>query len=133
MTSRPINLKTTLDSFSEIYAPRIVARVDDYDVRVAHVEGDHVWHVHDDTDEFFLVLDGSFDISLHRDDGTTETVELREGDLFVVPRGVEHRPSSPGGSVLIFERAGTLTTGDRLLEETPSHIKTSAAVPIAEL
>jgi mannose-6-phosphate isomerase-like protein (cupin superfamily) len=133
MASRPINLKTTLGSFSEIYAPRIVARVDDYDVRVAHVEGDHVWHVHDDTDEFFLVVDGSIDISLRRDDGTTETVELRDGDLFVVPRGVEHRPSSSGGSVLIFERAGTLTTGDRLLEEIPAHIKTSAAVPIAEL
>jgi mannose-6-phosphate isomerase-like protein (cupin superfamily) len=133
MTNRPINLKDALASFDQVYSPRIVARVDDYDVRVAHVKGDHVWHVHDDTDEFFLVLDGSFDISIRQDDGGTETVRLGEGDLFVVPRGVEHRPSSSGGSVLIFERAGTLTTGDRLLEEIPAHITTSAAVPVSGL
>ena len=133
MISRPINLKTALASFDQVYSPRIVARVDDYDVRVAHVKGDHVWHVHDDTDEFFLVLDGSFDISIRQNDGGTETVRLGEGDLFVVPQGVEHRPSSSGGSVLIFERAGTLTTGDRLLEEIPDHITTSAAVPVSGL
>ncbi len=133
MTNRPINLKDALASFDQVYSPRIVARVDDYDVRVAHVKGDHVWHVHDDTDEFFLVLDGSFDISIRQDDGGTETIRLGEGDLFVVPRGVEHRPSSSGGSVLIFERAGTLTTGDRLLEKIPDHITTSAAVPVSGL
>jgi mannose-6-phosphate isomerase-like protein (cupin superfamily) len=133
MTNRPMNLKTALASFDQVYSPRIVARVDDYEVRVAHVKGDHVWHVHDDTDEFFLVLDGSFDVSIRHDDGGTETVRLGEGDLFVVPRGVEHRPSSVGGAVLIFERAGTLTTGDRLLEEIPDHITTSSAVPVSGL
>ncbi|HEX4082259.1 MAG TPA: hypothetical protein VHX40_04780, partial [Acidimicrobiales bacterium] len=76
MTNRPMNLKAALASFDQVYSPRIVARVDDYEVRVAHVKGDHVWHVHDDTDELFLVLDGSFDVSIRHDDGDTETVRL---------------------------------------------------------
>ena len=58
MTLAPVNLTTALASFDEVYSPRIVARVNDYDVRIAHVRGEHVWHVHEDTDEFFLVLDG---------------------------------------------------------------------------
>ncbi|MEM9713892.1 MAG: cupin domain-containing protein, partial [Actinomycetota bacterium] len=84
--------------------------------------GDHVWHVHDDTDEFFLVLDGRFDITLRDADGGERTVELQEGDTFVVPRGTEHRPSSPGGSILMFEPSGTSTTGDRHEAELPDHV-----------
>jgi hypothetical protein len=56
MTGKPVNLTAALASFDEVYSPRIVARMNDYDVRVAHARGDHVWHVHEDTDEFFLVL-----------------------------------------------------------------------------
>ena len=108
----PVNLDAALASFSETYSPRIVTRVNDYDVRIAHVLGDHVWHVHDDTDEFFLVLDGRFDVALRAADGTERTVVLRKGDTFVVPKGTEHKPSSPGGSILMFEPSGTSSTGD---------------------
>ena len=108
----PVNLSSALASFSEIYSPRIVTRVNDYDVRIAHTLGDHVWHTHDDTDEFFLVLDGQFDVALREADGTERTVSLRTGDTFVVPRGTEHKPSSPGGSILMFEPTGTSSTGD---------------------
>jgi mannose-6-phosphate isomerase-like protein (cupin superfamily) len=108
----PVNLTKALASFSETYSPRIVARVNDYDVRVAHALGEHVWHVHDDTDEFFLVLDGRFDVAVRRPDGTEHTVALTAGDTYVVPRGTEHRPSSPGGSILMFEPTGTSSTGD---------------------
>ena len=61
MTDTPVNLSQALASFSDVYSPRIVGQVNDYDIRIAHVLGDYVWHVHDHTDEFFLVLDGQFD------------------------------------------------------------------------
>jgi mannose-6-phosphate isomerase-like protein (cupin superfamily) len=108
----PVNLTAALASFSEVYSPRIVTRVNDYDVRIAHTLGDHVWHTHEDTDEFFLVLDGQFDVALREADGAERTVTLRTGDTFVVPRGTEHKPSSPGGSILMFEPTGTPSTGD---------------------
>ncbi len=121
MTSTPVNLHDALTTFSDVYSPRIVGRVNDYDVRIAHASGEHVWHVHEDTDEFFLVIDGTFDVSL-REDGAERTVSLRAGDIFIVPRGTEHRPSSRGGSILMFEPSGTLTTGDRHEGEIPAHV-----------
>jgi mannose-6-phosphate isomerase-like protein (cupin superfamily) len=118
----PVNLYQALASFEEVYSPRIVARMNDYDVRIAHVRGEHVWHVHADTDEFFLVLDGQFDIALRDAAGGESVVTLRAGDTYVVPKGVEHKPSSPGGSILMFEPSGTLTTGDRPEDEIPAHV-----------
>ncbi|MCF2527569.1 cupin domain-containing protein [Yinghuangia soli] len=126
MTTNPINLTKALASFDEVYSPRIVARMNDYDVRIAHTLGEHVWHVHEDTDEFFLVLDGRFDIALREADGTERTVVLEVGDTFVVPKGTEHKPSSPGGSILMFEPSGTSTTGDRHEGEIPSHVTSTA-------
>jgi mannose-6-phosphate isomerase-like protein (cupin superfamily) len=123
MESKPVNLTEALASFDDIYSPRIVTRMNDYDVRIAHARGEHLWHTHADTDEFFLVLDGVFDISL-RDgaDGAERTVRLQRGDVFVVPKGTEHKPSSPGGSILMFEPSRTLTTGDWHEGEIPGHV-----------
>jgi mannose-6-phosphate isomerase-like protein (cupin superfamily) len=117
----PVNLDAALASFSETYSPRIVTRVNDYDVRIAHALGDHVWHVHDDTDEFFLVLDGRFDVAVRAADGSERTVVLRKGDTFVVPKGTEHKPSSPGGSILMFEPTETSSTGDHSVD-LPDHV-----------
>jgi mannose-6-phosphate isomerase-like protein (cupin superfamily) len=122
MNPQPVNLTRALASFDDVYSPRIVTRMNDYDVRIAHALGEHVWHVHDETDEFFLVLDGRFDISLRGTDGSETTVVLNQGDVFVVPRGTEHKPSSPGGSILMFEPSGTSTTGDRHEGEIPDHV-----------
>ena len=122
MTAEPVNLTAALASFDEVYSPRIVTRMNDYDVRVAHVRGEHVWHVHEHTDEFFLVLDGRFDVALRGPDGQVRTVELGRGDTFVVPRGTKHKPSSPGGSILMFEPSGTSSTGDRHQGEIPDHV-----------
>ena len=122
---RPVNLSEALASFDEIYSPRIVTRMNDYDVRIAHTRGEHMWHVHEHTDEFFLVLDGRFDIAL-RDAAGERTVELRQGDVFVVPKGVEHKPSSSGGSILMFEPSGTVTTGDRHEGTIPAHVDSTA-------
>ena len=121
MTDTTISLSQALASFSDVYSPRIVGRVNDYDIRVAHARGEHVWHVHEHTDEFFLVIDGQFDIALREGDGE-RTVSLRSGDIFVVPKGTEHKPSSPGGSILMFEPSGTLTTGDRHQGDIPAHV-----------
>jgi mannose-6-phosphate isomerase-like protein (cupin superfamily) len=124
--TKPVNLTAALKSFDETYSPRIVARVNDYDVRIAYANGEHVWHVHDDTDEFFLVLDGEFHVAVGDAEGQESTIVLRQGDTFVVPKGTEHKPSSPGGSIMMFEPRGTSTTGDRHEGEIPDHVETTA-------
>lgn len=125
MTHGPVNLPTALDSFDVLWSPRIVAHVNNYDVRIAKVRGEHIWHVHEHTDEFFLVLQGELYIGLRDRDQATDaerTVRLLEGSIFVVPRGVAHRPSSPGGAaILMFEPTGTSTVGDRH-DVIPEHI-----------
>ena len=120
--NQPVNLATALAGFDEIYSPRIVATMNDYDVRVAKTLGEHIWHVHEETDEFFLVIEGRFDIAMRDEHGVETAVSLREGDLYVVPKGTEHKPSSPGGSILMFEPSGTSSTGDRHEGEIPDHI-----------
>ena len=117
----PIELAAALASFDALWSPRIVTRVNDYDVRIAKVSGEHVWHVHDDTDEFFLVLDGELHIALREADGE-RTVVLPQGAVFTVPRGTFHKPSAPSGAaILMFEPAGTPTVGDRH-DEIPDHV-----------
>jgi mannose-6-phosphate isomerase-like protein (cupin superfamily) len=122
MTSEPVTLTTALTAFDEIYSPRIVGRVNDYDVKIAHAKGEHVWHVHEHTDEFFLVIEGQFGITLRETDGRERSVELRAGDIFVVPKGLEHKPSSRGGAILMFEPSGTSTTGDRHTGPIPDYV-----------
>ena len=129
--AEPVNLTTALASFDQVYSPRIVARMNDYDVRVAHTLGEHVWHVHQDTDEFFLVIEGRFDVSLRDSDGVETTVVLRQGDTFVVPKGTEHKPSSPGGAILMFEPTGTSTTGDRHEGPIPDHVDSTTGHELA--
>lgn len=124
MSNEPVSLDAALKTFDQIWSPRIVGRINDYDVRIAKVEGEHIWHQHTDTDEFFMVLDGRFDIALREDDGTERSVSLDRGDVFVVPRGQYHRPSSPGASILMFERSGTSTTGDET--EIPDHVDSTS-------
>lgn len=131
MATEPVNVTEALASFTDIYSPRIVARVNDYDVRIAHTAGEHVWHVHDDTDEFFLVLDGQFDVAMRGADGTETTVVLHKGDTFVVPKGTEHKPSSPGGAILMFEPTGTSTTGDRHDGEIPGNVDSTTGHELA--
>ena len=122
MDPKPLNLTAALASFDAVYSPRIVGRVNDYAVKIAHAFGEHVWHVHEHTDEFFQVLDGRFDIALRNPEGVEISVTLRAGDIFIVPSGVEHKPSSPGASILMFEPSGTLSTGDRHDGEIPNHV-----------
>ena len=104
-----VNIPEKLASFSDHWAPRIVARYNDNEVRLVKVEGEFIWHRHDDTDELFLILDGILDIEL-RD----RTVTLNAGELFVVPRGTEHRPCARKGEVklLLMDPKDMPNTGD---------------------
>jgi mannose-6-phosphate isomerase-like protein (cupin superfamily) len=83
----PVSLYQAVAVFTDIYSPRIIRRVNDYDIKIAHTRGEHVWHVYEHTDEFFLVLEGGFDITM-RDGGGERTVSLGPGEIFVVPVGV---------------------------------------------
>ncbi len=103
-----INLRDKLARVDTPWTPRVVAALNDYDVKVARVSGEFVWHAHHDTDEMFLVVAGTLGIEF-RD----RAVELRAGEMIVVPRGVEHRPFSHDGcEILLIEPQGTVNTGD---------------------
>ncbi|MGN6573755.1 MAG: cupin domain-containing protein [Pseudolabrys sp.] len=106
--SDKIDLAAKLATFSEHWSPRTVAQFNDCDVMVVKVEGEFVWHKHDDTDDFFFVLKGHLDIEL-RD----RTVSLGPGQMFIVPKGVEHRPvAREEVHLLLIEPTGTPNTGD---------------------
>ena len=104
-----VNLAEKLASFSDLWAPRIVARYNDNEIRVVKVDGEFIWHQHDDTDELFLVLGGVLEIEL-RD----RVITLNPGELFVVPRGTEHRPIARAGEVklLLIDPKDMPNTGD---------------------
>jgi mannose-6-phosphate isomerase-like protein (cupin superfamily) len=98
-----ISLTDKLTTFNEYWSPRTVAQLNDYDVMVVKVKDEFVWHKHDDTDDFFLVLKGVLDIQL-RD----RTITIGPGEMYIVPKGVEHRPVH----LLLIEPTGTPNTGD---------------------
>lgn len=102
------NIRAALDLIAEPWQPHRLASVNDYDVRVVKLEGEFVWHTHPDTDELFAVVSGQLVIQLRDGD-----VSLGPGDVFVVPRGVEHCPRAIGPvEALLVEPAGTVNTGD---------------------
>jgi len=103
-----VNLAEKFARFSEHWSPKIVGQVDDYEIKLAKLQGEFVWHKHDDADELFLVTKGQLTIRLR--DGE---VALAAGELFVVPRGVEHQPAAENEcEILLFERKGLVNTGE---------------------
>lgn len=115
MTQRqPINLQDTLGRITETWQPRVIAETNDYQLKVVKLQGDFVWHSHADTDETFIVLDGELRIDF-RDGPLT----LRAGELYVVPRGVEHKPyAEQEVQLMLIEPRGVLNTGDAGGERT---------------
>lgn len=104
----PVNLAEAVSRIAEHWSPRVVAAVNDYRIKVVKIQGDFVWHSHDETDELFLVLEGRMGIEF-RD----RTVTLNAGELHVVPRSVEHKPfADEECHVLLMEPAGVVNTGD---------------------
>lgn len=103
-----VDLDEKFSLFSEHWAPKAVATLNDYEVKVVKVKGDFVWHTHEDTDELFLVVDGELTIQLRAGD-----VVLGPGQLFVVPKGVEHCPRADGEvKALLIEPIGVVNTGE---------------------
>ena len=103
-----VNLSDKLSQFDEIFSPKTVADLNDYKVAIVKAKGEFVWHKHDETDDFFLVLSGRLTIQLRDAD-----VDLGPGELFVVPKGVEHCPrADEEAHVLLIEPTGTPNTGD---------------------
>lgn len=109
-----INLHDKLARFDALWSPKIVADMNDYHVKLVKVKGEFLWHTHEETDELFLVLKGR--LTIKQRDGN---VTLEEGELYVVPRGVEHLPvAAEECHILLMEPAGTLNTGDAVGERT---------------
>lgn len=114
---RAINLADKAGIIEEQWSPRVVAELNDYQLKVVRIEGDFVWHDHPETDEAFLVLDGELRIDFR--DGS---VQLRPGELFVVRKGVEHKPFASGEvKLLLIEPRGTLNTGRVAGERTSAN------------
>lgn len=108
MARTPIDIAQKLPLFSEPWSPKTVARLNDYEIKVVKLQGEFTWHTHHDTDELFLVTRGQLTIQMHEGD-----VILEAGQLFVVPRGVEHCPMTIGEvHAILIEPGGVVNTGD---------------------
>ena len=114
MTYQAVNVEEKLSKFSEHWSPKIIAQMNDYHFKLAKVQGEFIWHNHPETDEVFLVIKGQ--LNIHFRDGQ---VALNEGELYVVPRGVEHKPvADEECHILLIEPAGTINTGEIVDEKT---------------
>ena len=114
MNDQPIRFEEKLQKISELWSPRIIAQMNDYHFKVAKVQGEFVWHEHPETDEVFIVLKGQLEIQLRE-----ASVLLDEGEMYVVPKGVEHKPIARDEChILLVEPAGTINTGNVVDEKT---------------
>jgi mannose-6-phosphate isomerase-like protein (cupin superfamily) len=107
MVNEALDIADKLSLVSEHWSPKVIARLNDYEVKVVKLQGEFVWHTHDETDELFLVVSGELRIQLRDGD-----VVLHPGQLFVVPRGIEHRPIADGEvHAVLIEPVGVVNTG----------------------
>jgi len=114
MTYQPINFKQKLSLFSEQWKPKVVAEMNNYQFKVVKLQGDFIWHDHKDTDETFIVLEGALRIDFR--DGA---VTIQAGEMYVVPKGVEHKPYAEAEvKLLLIEPRGVPNTGDQGGERT---------------
>tara|TARA_Y100000741_G_C18178093_1_gene528115 strand:+ start:662 stop:1024 length:363 start_codon:yes stop_codon:yes gene_type:complete len=103
-----INLKDKLAKFSDHWSPKVIAELNDYQFKLVKIQGEFVWHNHPDTDEVFIVIEGSMNIEFEN-----ETVQLNEGEMLVVPKGIEHKPYAEFEcKVMLVEPRGVVNTGD---------------------
>ncbi len=117
MKYRPINLLDKFGLFSDRWQPKVIAEMNDYQLKIVKVEGDFVWHDHEATDEAFMVIEGELRIDFR--DGA---VRIRPGEIFVVPKGVEHKPfAEKETKVLLIEPRGVVNTGEAGGEKTAAN------------
>jgi mannose-6-phosphate isomerase-like protein (cupin superfamily) len=114
MNYQPVNLRDKLSKFSEQWLPKVIAQMNDYHIKLAKIEGEFDWHTHPETDELFLIVKGKLEI--HFRDGM---ISLNEGEMYVVPKGVEHKPvAETECHILLIEPVGTVNTGDVVSDRT---------------
>lgn len=114
MNFEAIDFADKFAKFTDLWAPKVIAKMNDYHFKLARIKGDFIWHSHRETDEVFLVLDGNMRIDFR--DGE---VLLKKGEMFVVPKGVEHKPYAMREcQILIIEPIGTVNTGEAGGERT---------------
>jgi mannose-6-phosphate isomerase-like protein (cupin superfamily) len=114
VTYRPINFRHKFGLFNEQWQPKVIAEMNEYQFKVAKLQGEFIWHSHKDTDETFIVVEGDLQIDFR--DGA---VHVSAGEMFVVPKGVEHKPSAEREvKLLLIEPRGVLNTGDEGGERT---------------
>jgi len=114
MAYQSINFEEKLSLFSEHWSPKVIAQMNDYQFKVVKVEGDFVWHHHKGTDETFIILEGKLRIDFR--DGH---VDLNEGEMYVIPKGVEHKPFAENeAKILIIEPTGVVNTGEEASAKT---------------
>ena len=108
MNNKKINISEKFNKFSDYWSPRVVAEMNDYQFKLAKISGEFIWHHHDSTDEVFLVIEGSMIIEF-RD----RIVELSQGEMYVVPKGVEHKPyAEKECHIMLIEPRGVINTGE---------------------
>jgi len=116
---RKVNLGEALSTFSDHWKPRIAGELNGQHVKLVKFQGEFDWHHHENEDELFLVLRGSFTMEYRDSDGSACAIQLEQGEFLIVPRGVEHRPVAEYEvEVMLFEPAGTLNTGNVVSERT---------------
>ncbi|KAK8070510.1 RmlC-like cupin domain-containing protein [Apiospora hydei] len=129
----PTSIPGTFSSFTEHWSPRLVAAVNDQHVKIAKIDGAFIWHAHPDSDELFYLLAGELTLELelpskNDDDGgkmvKVEEVAMQVGDMFVVPKGVRHRPVAREAHIMMVERQGTVNTGDMAGESDRTRVPT---------
>jgi mannose-6-phosphate isomerase-like protein (cupin superfamily) len=117
MNYQSINFKDKFAKFSEQWSPRIIAQMNDYHFKIVKIQGEFIWHDHPETDEVFIVLKGRLEIQFR-----AGSVLLNEGEMFVVPKGLEHKPvAEQECQMLLVEPAGTVNTGNIVNERTAAN------------
>ena len=114
MNSKKINIQEKFQKFSEHWSPKVIAEMNDYQFKLAKVKGEFIWHEHKETDEVFIVIDGRMQIEFRE-----EIIELETGDMYVVPKGVEHKPyAEEECNIMLVEPRGVVNTGDKTNDMT---------------
>ena len=112
-----VNFENKFSKFSEYWTPKVIAEMNDYQFKLVKVKGEFVWHNHNDTDEVFIVIDGRLKIEF-----ADHTVELNAGEMYVVPKGVQHKPyAEEECKVMLVEPKGVVNTGEAASDLTASN------------
>ena len=106
---KKINFKEKFQKFSDQWSPKVIAEMNDYQFKLVKIQNDFIWHKHEDTDEVFIVLNGKIFIEFE-----DETIEINQGEMVVVPKGVKHKPyAKEEANIMLVEPSGVINTGDK--------------------